>query len=63
MIALIENSGFGGQHAAPAVRRVYDVYYRKTRNAEPPGAVPLAKSPKPPEPTKKPAETIAQTQG
>ena len=51
MIALIENSGFGGQHAAPAVRKVYDVYYRKTRNAEPPGAVPVAKSPKPPEPT------------
>ena len=51
MIALIENSGFGGQHAAPAVRKVYDVYYRKTRNAEPPGAVPVAKSPKPTEPT------------
>ena len=44
MIALIENSGFGGHHAAPAVRRVYDVYYRKTRNAEPPGALPVAKS-------------------
>lgn len=37
-IALIENSGFGGTHAAPAVRAVYDVYYRKTRNEEPPGA-------------------------
>ena len=44
MIALIENSGFGGQHAAPAIRRVYDVYYRKTRNQEPPGALPVAKS-------------------
>jgi penicillin-binding protein 2 len=44
MIALIENSGFGGHHAAPAVRKVYDVYYRKTRNEEPPGAVPVAKS-------------------
>jgi penicillin-binding protein 2 len=32
LIALIENSGFGGQHAAPAVRAVYDVYYAKTRN-------------------------------
>ena len=39
MVALIENSGFGGSHAAPAIRGVYDVYYRKTRNEEPPGAV------------------------
>jgi len=31
LIALIENSGFGNQHAAPAVRAVYDVYYAKTR--------------------------------
>ena len=44
MIALIENSGFGGQHAAPAIRRVYDVFYRKTRHQEPPGALPVAKS-------------------
>lgn len=47
LIALIENSGFGGHHAAPAVRKVYDVYYRKTRNAEPPGAVPVASARKP----------------
>ena len=39
MVALIENSGFGGTHAAPALRGVYDVYYRKTRNEEPPGLV------------------------
>jgi penicillin-binding protein 2 len=39
MVALIENSGFGGSHAAPAVRGVYDVYYRKTRHEEPPGTV------------------------
>jgi penicillin-binding protein 2 len=39
LVALIENSGFGGQHAAPAIRGVYDVYYRKTRNEEPPGVV------------------------
>ena len=39
MVALIENSGFGGSHAAPAVRGVYDVYYRMTRHEEPPGAV------------------------
>jgi penicillin-binding protein 2 len=38
MVALIENSGFGGTHAAPAIRGVYDAYYRKTRHAEPPGA-------------------------
>jgi penicillin-binding protein 2 len=63
LIALIENSGFGGQHAAPAVRKVYDVYYRKTRNEEPPGATPVAKSPKLPEQTpKKPADTIARNQ-
>jgi len=39
MVALIEISGFGGQHAAPAVRGVYDAYYRKTRHEEPPGAM------------------------
>jgi penicillin-binding protein 2 len=48
MIALIENSGFGGHHAAPAVRKIYDVYYRKTRHEEPPGSVPVAKTAKPP---------------
>src|SRR5687767_11010093 len=39
MVALIENSGFGGHHAAPAIRAVYDVYYRKTRHEEPPGII------------------------
>lgn len=58
MIALIENSGFGGHHAAPAVRKVYDVYYRKTRHEEPPGAVPIAKSPKPTEATRKKSEEV-----
>jgi penicillin-binding protein 2 len=43
MVALIENSGFGGRHAAPAIRGVYDTYYRKTRHEEPPGAVQIAK--------------------
>lgn len=38
IIALIENVGFGGKFAAPAVHNVYDVYYRKTRHEEPPGA-------------------------
>ena len=62
MVALIENSGFGNMHAAPAVRRVYDVYYRKTRNAEPPGALPVAKTPKPENKTPKKPETIAKNQ-
>src|ERR1041385_7217384 len=39
LVALIENSGFGGANAAPAVRGVYDVYYRNTRHEDPPGAV------------------------
>ena len=53
MVALIENSGFGGTHAAPAIRGVYDVYYRKTRHEEPPGAVKLIakKQPASQEPT------------
>jgi penicillin-binding protein 2 len=62
LVALIENSGFGGSHAAPAVRRVYDVFYRKTRNAEPPGAVPVAKSPKPENVAPKKPDTVAQLQ-
>jgi penicillin-binding protein 2 len=46
MVGLIENSGFGGHHAAPALRGVYDAYYRKTRHAEPPGAATqIAKKP------------------
>jgi len=62
MLALIENSGFGNLHAAPAVRRIYDVYYRKTRNEEPPGALPVAKSPAatPKEPKKGAPIEIAQ---
>ncbi len=59
LVALIENSGFGGHHAAPAVRRVYDAYYRKTRNQEPPGALPVAKTPKPENKIPKKPETIA----
>ncbi|MDX6693088.1 MAG: penicillin-binding protein 2 [Blastocatellia bacterium] len=41
-IALIENVGFGGTYAAPAVRALYDVYYRKTRGEDPPGAQQIA---------------------
>jgi penicillin-binding protein 2 len=29
VIALIENSGFGGTHAAPAVKGVYEAYITK----------------------------------
>jgi penicillin-binding protein 2 len=63
LVALIENSGFGGTHAAPAVRGVYDVYYRKTRHQEPPNQLPrpqIAKN----EPAKpaKPTTTAAQQQ-
>jgi penicillin-binding protein 2 len=64
MVALIENSGFGGQHAAPAVRGVYDVYYRKTRHQEPPGALPkpqIAQQETTPRKTK-PATASAQQQ-
>jgi penicillin-binding protein 2 len=59
LVALIENSGFGGKHAAPAVRKVYDVYYRKTRNEEPPGAVPQIAKKKPPVSTPKPEAATA----
>jgi hypothetical protein len=52
MLGLIENSGFGGEHAAPAVRGVYDAYYRKTRHEEPPGAKQIAKKDTEPAPTK-----------
>jgi penicillin-binding protein 2 len=38
IIGLVENVGFGGTHAAPAVRAVYDVYYRKTRGEDAPGS-------------------------
>jgi len=65
IVALIENAGFGNQHAAPAVRGVYDVYYRKTRHEEAPSA-PIAKAPKSGKPSgtrqqeKKPAQIAAR---
>ncbi|HET9525623.1 MAG TPA: penicillin-binding protein 2 [Pyrinomonadaceae bacterium] len=63
MVALIENSGFGGHHAAPAIRGVYDVYYRKTRHQEPPGALPKPQIAKQETPKKtKPATAAAQQQ-
>lgn len=45
-IALIENSGFGSQFGAPAVRAIYDEYYRKTRGDEPPGSQTVAQTTK-----------------
>ena len=65
MVALIENSGFGGEHAAPAVRGVYDAYYRKTRHEEPPGAKQIARKETTPTPDAKPAakpKPVAATQ-
>ncbi len=60
MVALIENSGFGGRHAAPAIRGVYDVYYRKTRHEEPPGAVQQIAKKKTPAPSPSPAAAQQQ---
>jgi penicillin-binding protein 2 len=34
MVALIENVGFGGKFAAPAVRQMYEAYYREQHNGE-----------------------------
>jgi penicillin-binding protein 2 len=36
VLALIENSGFGSRHAAPAVRALYDVYFEKTQRGDQP---------------------------
>lgn len=62
VVALIENAGMGARFGAPSVRAMYDVYYRKTRNAEPPGALPVAKTPKPENKTPKKPDAIAQNQ-
>ena len=61
MVALIENSGFGGSNAAPAIRGVYDVYYRKTRHEEPPGAVKQIAKNEPAKPKPAPATAAQQT--
>ena len=60
MVALIENSGFGGANAAPAIRGVYDVYYRKTRHEEPPGAVKQIAKNQPPAAKPEPAKPATQ---
>jgi len=63
MVALIENSGFGGHHAAPAIRGVYNEYYRKTRHQEPPGTLPKPQIAKTDTPKQtKPATTVASRQ-
>ena len=60
LVALIENSGFGDEHAAPAVRGVYNVYYKNTRHEDPPGTVQqIAKKETP----AAPARAAAQTAG
>jgi penicillin-binding protein 2 len=61
MVALIENSGFGAANAAPAVRGVYDVYYRKTRHEEPPGAIAKQIAKNEPPPAKPIAAAAQQT--
>ena len=40
MIALVENVGFGGKFAAPAVHNVYATYYRESRGQDAPGVQP-----------------------
>ncbi|HEU4434916.1 MAG TPA: penicillin-binding protein 2 [Pyrinomonadaceae bacterium] len=63
MVALIENSGFGGRNAAPAIRAVYDEYYRKTRHQEPPGTLPKPQIAKTDTPKQtKPATAVASRQ-
>jgi penicillin-binding protein 2 len=37
IVALLENSGFGSQHAAPAARALYEVYLEKIRRQTEPG--------------------------
>jgi penicillin-binding protein 2 len=62
-VALIENAGLGSRFGAPTVRAIYDVYYQKTRKEPPPGALPVAKTPKPENKTpKKPETQIARNQ-
>jgi penicillin-binding protein 2 len=63
-VALIENAGLGSRFGAPTVRAIYDVYYKKTRHEAAPGALPIAKTPKPETQTpKKPVTTqIARNQ-
>lgn len=62
MVALIENSGFGGRHAAPAVRGIYDVYYRNTRHQDPPGLVAQVPKKKTPAKPERAATTAASQQ-
>jgi penicillin-binding protein 2 len=61
-IALIENAGFGSAFGAPAVRAIYDEYYRKTRGAEPPGTQ-IAQTSKKTAPTASTAQNVDKRQG
>jgi penicillin-binding protein 2 len=60
LVALIENSGFGGANAAPAVRGVYNVYYKNTRHEDPPGTVPQIAKKETPAAPKVPTAVAAQ---
>jgi len=63
VVALIENAGLGSRFGAPTVRAIYDVYYLKTRKQPAPGALPVAKTPKPDNKTpRKPDAQIARNQ-
>lgn len=62
-IALIENAGFGSQFAAPAVRAIYDEYYRKTRNEAPPGAQQVAQANKKTQPRASTTQAVDRRQG
>ncbi len=45
VLTLIENSGFGSRHAAPAARGIYDVYYRNTHPEIPDAPVAQVRKP------------------
>lgn len=62
LVALIENSGFGGDHAAPAVRGVYNVYYKNTRHEDPPGTVQQIAKKETPAAAPKASTAVAATQ-
>ena len=60
VLALIENAGLGSRFGAPAVRAVYDVYYKKTRKEDPPGAQIATKPATKPAPEKPPEKKPTQ---
>lgn len=63
VVALVENAGLGSRFGAPTARAIYDAYYQKTRHEIAPGALPVAKTPKPENKIpKKPETQIARNQ-